>query len=274
MPCTLGLYEKSMPGSLSWDEKLSAAKAAGFDALEISIDETDEKLARLVWSREERLSLLKISREKNIMLNTICLSGHRKYPLGSSVKATEQRGMEIMEKAILFASDMGVRIIQLAGYDVYYGEQSSPDTRKRFVENIERSTLLAASKGVILAFETMENDFCNTIEKAMDFVNIVDSPYCKVYPDTGNISNATGDVAGDIRKGAGHIVAAHLKETVPGKFRDLKFGEGRVDFKLVTDELKAQGVRLYTAEFWYDGGSGWREELTRVNNFLRPYLAE
>ena len=44
---TLGLYEKAMPSDLSWREKLTAAKQAGFDFLEISIDETDAKLSRL-----------------------------------------------------------------------------------------------------------------------------------------------------------------------------------------------------------------------------------
>ena len=33
--------------SLSWREKLSFAKEAGYDFVEISIDEKDEKLARL-----------------------------------------------------------------------------------------------------------------------------------------------------------------------------------------------------------------------------------
>ena len=37
----LGLYEKSMPNTLALKEKLRQAKAAGFDFMEISIDETD-----------------------------------------------------------------------------------------------------------------------------------------------------------------------------------------------------------------------------------------
>lgn len=43
----LGLYEKAMPNTLSVREKLFATKKAGFDFMEISIDETDEKLSRL-----------------------------------------------------------------------------------------------------------------------------------------------------------------------------------------------------------------------------------
>ena len=57
---TLGLYEKSMPGTLTWKEKLLEAREAGFDFVEISIDETDEKRDRLNWTKEERLELVKI----------------------------------------------------------------------------------------------------------------------------------------------------------------------------------------------------------------------
>ena len=50
----LGLYEKSMPNTLTLEEKLRQAKAAGFDFMEISIDETDARLSRLDMTREER----------------------------------------------------------------------------------------------------------------------------------------------------------------------------------------------------------------------------
>ena len=33
----LGLYEKSMPNTLSWEEKLEVVKEAGFDYLEMSM---------------------------------------------------------------------------------------------------------------------------------------------------------------------------------------------------------------------------------------------
>ena len=81
---TLGLYEKAMPGDLNWKEKMLAAKEAGFDFIEISIDETDAKLARLDMSGEERLELVSLMRETGVPIRTMCLSGHRKYPLGSN----------------------------------------------------------------------------------------------------------------------------------------------------------------------------------------------
>ena len=51
----LGIYEKALPKNISWQDRLSIAKACGFDFVEISIDETDERLARLDWSEKERI---------------------------------------------------------------------------------------------------------------------------------------------------------------------------------------------------------------------------
>ena len=39
----LGLYEKSMPNTLSFKEKLETVKATGFDFLEISSFRVDER---------------------------------------------------------------------------------------------------------------------------------------------------------------------------------------------------------------------------------------
>ena len=54
----LGLYEKALPPELTWEERLRAVKELGFDYLEISVDEKDERLARLDWTQTERGVLL------------------------------------------------------------------------------------------------------------------------------------------------------------------------------------------------------------------------
>lgn len=272
---TLGLYEKAMPKTLTWKEKLEAARAAGYDFVEISIDETDEKLARLDWSREERRELVDLMYQIGIPVRTMCLSGHRKYPIGSNVPEICARGMEIMEKAIQLADDLGIRVIQLAGYDVYY-EESTPETVKRFGENLKKCEQMAARSGIVLGFETMETEFMNTVEKAMKYVQMIDSPYLGVYPDMGNITNAAKkygtDVLKDIRTGTGHLDAVHLKETVPGVFREVPFGTGHVDFPAVIRETWKAGVRRYVTEFWYTGNPGWKEELDFAVGMMRPIL--
>ena len=261
-----------MPADITWEERFCAAHRAGFDFIEISIDESDERLARLAWSEEKRKEFVKSMVGCGGCIKSMCLSAHRKYPIGSGVPETEREGMRIMEEAVIFARDLGIRIIQLAGYDVYYNEASNVGSKERFLENLAQSAMLAARHGVILALETMENNFMNTIEKAMYYVNEVGSPYLQVYPDMGNVSNGTENVTQDIRTGKGHIVAAHLKETVPGIFRDMRFGEGKVDFETVICCLKKQGVRSFTAEFWWDGKADWEDTLVFSHDFLVRYL--
>lgn len=272
---TLGLYEKAMPGSLTWKEKLLAAKSAGYDFVEISIDETDEKLSRLEMTGQERLELVRLMAETGIPIRTMCLSGHRKYPLGSSNPQVCGRGMEIMQKAIQLADDLGVRIIQLAGYDVYY-EESSLETKKRFLTNLKKAVNMAERTGVLLGFETMENEFMNTVEKAMKYVTLVGSSYLNVYPDIGNITNAAHtyktDVLEDLYIGKGHLVAMHLKETVPGRFREIPYGTGHVDFKNAVHTAWKLGIRKYVTEFWYTGSDAWAEDLKSASEMFRKIL--
>lgn len=271
----LGLYEKAMPGYLSMAEKLRAAKKAGYDYVEMSIDETDEKLNRLDSSKEERLELIRIMYEEGIMFRSICLSGHRKYPLGSPDPDVEKRSMEIMEKAIILADDLGIRTIQLSGYDVYY-EEGNEETRKRFEKNLMKSAQMAASHGVVLGFETMETEFMNTVKKAMKYVDMVDSIYLSVYPDIGNITNAAKiyhtSVEDDIRSGKGHLCSMHLKETRPGVFREVPYGTGHVDFKEGIRTAWECGVRRYVTEFWDVGHENWEEDLTRAVVRMRGIL--
>ncbi|NFI02945.1 L-ribulose-5-phosphate 3-epimerase [Clostridium botulinum] len=268
---TLGLYEKSMPNYLTWEEKLNCAKECGFDTIEISIDETEEKLSRLDMSIEERKNLVNLMFKTGIGIRTMCLSGHRKYPLGSLNEDTRDRGIDIMKKAVNLASDLGIRIIQLAGYDVYY-EDGNDETRKYFEENLKLSVDIASSKGIILAFETMETEFMNTVEKAMEFVEMVNSPYLQVYPDCGNVKNATLNygttVIDDFETGRGHIAAVHLKETVPGKFREITFGTGHVNFEEVINKSWELGVRKFTAEFWYVGNEDWKQVIKDTKKFM------
>ena len=271
----LGLYEKSMPASLSWTEKLEYAKTAGFDSLEISIDETDEKLARLDYSDEQLEEIRQAVRTVNLPIQSMCLSAHRKYPLGSLDKETLSRSLEIMEKACIFSNKLGIRIIQLAGYDVYYTEGSS-DTREVFSKNLKKAVELAAKYGVVLGFETMETDFMNTCTKAMKYVNENNSPYLGVYPDIGNLTNAARhsnlSVENDIKNATGHIFAAHLKEIIEGHYREIPFGTGDTLYDQAIKELYTQGVMRFTAEFWYKGSEKWVEDLKFANQYLREKI--
>ncbi|RKI93780.1 L-ribulose-5-phosphate 3-epimerase [Parablautia intestinalis] len=271
----LGLYEKAMPAQLSWKEKLRAAGAAGYDYVEISIDETEEKIRRIYMSREERLSMIYDMYETGTPIRSMCVSALTRYSLGNSDSELRSRGLEIARGAIQLAEDLGVRIVMIPGYDIYYGE-STVQTKQFFEENLEKVVLFAASLGVLVEMETMENAFMNTVWKAMYHVRKIRSAYLGVYPDSGNITNAAvsygSDEVQDILSGRGHISSLHLKESRPGKFREIPYGEGHVDFEKVIRAAWSIGVRKYVTEFWYQGSRTWEKDLSSVNERMRRIL--
>lgn len=271
----LGQYEKSMPSDLSWYEKLSCCRMFGFDYLEMSVDESDEKLARLNYTRQEKTDIIQAMQKSGVRIQSMCLSGHRKYPLGHPDVEVQKIALEIMGKAVQLADELGIRIIQLAGYDVYY-EESTQQTKEIFEKNLRKAVELAAKKGILLGFETMETPFMDTVEKSMKYVTDINSPYLGVYPDMGNLKNASllygKSVNEDIKTGRGHMIAAHLKETIPGQYREVPFGTGHTEYEENIKILKTQGVRMFVGEFWYTGNPEWKQDCHHAADFLREKL--
>ena len=68
----LGIYEKALPAGECWLERLQLAKTLGFDFVEMSVDETDERLSRLDWSREQRLALVNAIVETGVRVPSFC----------------------------------------------------------------------------------------------------------------------------------------------------------------------------------------------------------
>ena len=274
----LGLYEKAMPGSMTLGQKLDCAKDCVFDYVELSVDETDDKLARLEWTKEERLALVQEMYRAGLPIRSMCLSGHRRFPFGAKDPAVRQRGMEIMEKAIDLADDLGIRTIQLAGYDAYYEKDQWEHSREYFLEGLQKAVELAAAKGISMGFETMETPFMNTVWKSMFYVNHIDNPWLGVYPDCGNLTNAAvadgSSVVHDLYSGRGHIIAMHLKATKPGLFRDMVFDDptSHVDFEADIAQDWKLGVRRYVTEMWYLGSDKWMEDIRTANRAMRAIL--
>ena len=272
---SLGLYEKAIPSGMDFPEMLELTQQCGFDRLEISIDESDDRLARLNWSEGRQAALFTLCHETGVAIKTMCLSGHRRYPLGSHEKTVREQSVDIMRRAIDFCANAGISLIQLAGYDVYY-ETGDETTRQYFFENLCRSAEYAASRGVALGFETMETPFMDTVEKAMAYVSRVNSAWLGVYPDIGNLKNAAvlygTDVVEDLQKGEGHIFAGHLKETRPGVYRNMQFGEGHTEYQRNLVCLLGMGVRMFTGEFWYQDGQDYRTVISASNKFLREKI--
>ncbi|EIQ82834.1 UNVERIFIED_CONTAM: L-ribulose-5-phosphate 3-epimerase [Streptococcus canis] len=277
----IGIYEKATPKQFTWRERLQFAKDLGFDFVEMSVDESDARLARLEWTKEERLDLVKAIYETGIRIPTICFSGHRRYPLGSNDPVIEAKSLELMKQCIELAQDLGVRTIQLAGYDVYY-EEKSPETRARFIKNLRQSCDWAEQAQVMLSIEIMDDPFINSIEKYLAVEKEIDSPYLFVYPDTGNVSAWHNDLWSEFYNGHKSIAALHLKdtyavtETSKGQFRDVPFGQGCVDWEEMFAVIKKTNYNgPFLIEMWSENCETVEETraaIKEAQNFLYPLI--
>ena len=271
----LGIYEKAFDPNIGWEERLRKAKGLGFDFVEISIDESDERLARLDWTDSQIESFRRLCYEQGIGIQSMCLSGHRRFPFGSSKPEERKKAYEIMEKAINFSVAMGIRVIQIAGYDVYY-EPSTYQSVKFFREGMAWAAKQAEQRQVMLAMEVMDTPFINSISKHMAYEGMLHSPWYRVYPDMGNLSAwPENNVEFEFEKGIGSLVAIHLKDTLAvtdtfeGKFKGVPFGEGCVDFTRRFAQLEQAGyVGPYMIEMWYVEGTDDCVEIGKAKRWL------
>ncbi|KGD72967.1 xylulose 5-phosphate 3-epimerase [Tatumella morbirosei] len=270
----LGIYEKALPAGECWLERLQLAKQLGFDFVEMSVDESDARLARLSWNRQQRLQLVNAVAETGVRVPSMCLSAHRRFPLGSEDDAVREKALEIMRKAIGFAQDVGIRVIQLAGYDVYY-QQANDETRRRFREGLKQSIVMASRAQVTLAMEIMDYPLMNSISKALGYTHYLNNPWFQIYPDLGNLSAWDNDVQLELEAGKGHIVAVHVKDTRPGEFKNVPFGSGVVDFERCFRTLKQTGYSgPYLIEMWSETAEDPAAEVIKARAWVRERMVK
>ncbi|PTP43100.1 L-ribulose-5-phosphate 3-epimerase [Vibrio splendidus] len=275
----VGLYEKALPNELSWEDKLKQTKELGFDFLEISVDESDERRSRLDWNDEEVYALRRLCEKHGVPLQSMCLSAHRKFPFGSADPAIREQAVIHMEKAISLAYKLGIRTIQLAGYDVYY-EPADKVTHQRFIEGMKLSARLAERSGVMLAVEIMDTDYLNSLSKFEVLSREVNSPYFTAYPDVGNISGWNYDIVTELKLSKPHITQIHLKDTYKvtdeykGQFRDLVIGDGEVDFNAIFETLKeTECVVPLVIEMWAQD-ERWKENILTAQKRLNDVCVQ
>ncbi len=87
-----------------------------------------KRLARLAWTPSQLQRTFSINGERRFFIHSLCLSGHRRFPLGSLNKETREKGRKILSQAIRLAHQLNIRVIQIAGYDVFY-EEKTAETR-------------------------------------------------------------------------------------------------------------------------------------------------
>jgi L-ribulose-5-phosphate 3-epimerase len=267
----IGIYEKALPGRMAWPERLRAAADAGYDFVEISIDESAERLQRLTWCAAQRAALRVAAADGGASLLSMCLSAHRKYPMGSAFAEVRQRGLDIMRRAIDFAVDTGVQIVLVPGYDVFY-EHSDAGTLARYLSGLRMAVQWASEAGILLALENTDYSI-TSISQAMWYVRELDSPWLQVYADVGNLVAAGLDPIGELEAGTDRIAGIHVKDARPGEFRDVPLGKGMVPFVSIFRRLWETGFNgPIMLEMWGGDEAVSLERISRARKWIEERI--
>lgn len=249
----LGIYEKALPSAGDWDARLRAAAQAGFDFVELSLDPTPERLARLEWPPARRREVRRMIEDAGVPLQTMCLSATREYPPGTGDPARRAQALRILRGAVDLAADLGIRVIQVGGHDTLADEPPSRDSRARYVEAIQQMVAWASQRGVLLGLENQDYGYVNSPTAAVSVVHAVGSPYLGLYLDVGNLIVNGQTVATEIAAARGHLVGVHVKDARLNTPRRVPFGEGEVPFVAAFAQLRTMGYTgIMMIEMWND----------------------
>ena len=163
----------------------------------------------------------------------------------------------------------------------YYGSKI-PLTHENFIENLQRVVNFAAEHQVMISIETMDDCFINSIAKIKNVKKSIVSPWLQAYPDLGNISAwPDNQPKEDLTQGLDSIIAIHVKDVLSvtdqssGKFKDVPFGEGDVNFLGLFKALKRVGYQgTFTIEMWSENDIDADSKVVFAHDFIVDLLTQ
>lgn len=214
------------------DTMFTVAKEIGFDGVEYCIG--GDYRESLLWQEggAERLRALADRDGMEISSLSPGIFSSLNPIVPDAAKRAE--GREVLTHVIEVCPPLGTDIILVPMFprDV---DQWTDRTWEMLVEGLKPLSEVAERHEVTLALETTFN-----AEQLLMVIDRIGSQYVKVYYDVGNCTNRGFDVPAELRQLGDQIGMIHAKDT-DGKM----LGEGRVDFKGVSDALRDIGYDGY-----------------------------
>lgn len=265
----LGIYEKAIPLSYSWEEKFSYAKEAGFDSIELSIDARMPRFERLTWPREKWVALRELAKKYDCAFQTMSCTVTRFYPLGEMDDTIRNQGMEYFKQALQVADALQVKVMQIPAYDVYQKE-STDETKQRYVDALISLIPEIEKTSVIVAIEVLEDvPHMETIRQCVSVIEQINHPQIRLYADTGNVIYNGHNPEEDLSYDKGYIVACHLKDAVLHNEHNVPYGEGLVNFEACLKHFKDVGFDGYfVAECWHEIEQDYLPPIKQIHDFL------
>lgn len=186
-----GINIWSFPSNLSLNEVFKIAKDAGFDGVEIALDEKGE--LSLESTEADVLRVKQMAYDNGISLYSLATPLFWPYPLSSNDKGIRQKAKDIVRRQIEVAKGLGCDTVLVipGGVDVtFYPGYEVVDYDLVYDRALEAMLELkehAEEYEVIIGVENIWNKFLLSPLEMRDFVDKIDSDFVKVYFDVGNV---------------------------------------------------------------------------------------
>lgn len=186
-----GINIWSFPDTLKVGECIRLAKDAGFDGIELSLNETGE--LGLDCTEAELLSYRSLAEETGIQLTSLASGLYWSYSLTSSQASVRSKAKEIVKKQLEAAAVLGVDTILVVpgavGVDFVPGSEVVPyDAAYNYaLEAFTELAVEAERLNVNIAIENVWNKFLLSPLEMRDFIDKVGSERVGSYFDVGNV---------------------------------------------------------------------------------------
>ena len=154
-------------------EKFRAMKAAGFEGVE----------PMGAMNRDEVLAAFK---DTGLQAASVCCHTHWVKPLSAPDEATRKIGLDGLLQSLQDAHAYGATSVLLVP-GVARNGVSYEQCFERSIVEIRKAIPVAKDLGVKIAIENVGNDFIQTPEQAVEYLNAIDSEWVGWHFDIGNV---------------------------------------------------------------------------------------
>jgi len=231
---------------LSAEQIAQTVKQAGFDAVELTVDESG--LLTPDSTEQSCRQVAETFKSAGVKIASLATGLFWKFNYADPDPAVRQRAEDLTLHMLDMAAWLGTDAILVVPAVV--GRWNSPSPTVRYADALARTTEAlhrlageAESRGVCIALENVWNRFLLSPVEFADLIDRANSPYVGAYLDVGNVM-AFGYPEDWIATLGKRIVRIHIKDydlSQPGAAGFCPLGAGSVNWQAVVAALKEVG---------------------------------
>ncbi|WP_048744870.1 sugar phosphate isomerase/epimerase [Paenibacillus sp. P22] len=250
-----GINAWSFPAGTGIEESMDLALAAGFDGIELALEENGP--LSLESTDRDIIGIRKLAEDKGIELASLASGLYWSYPITSSDAAVRTKSADIVKRQLECAELLGVDTILVVpgavGVDFIPDAEAVPYDKayERALEGLSRLAKDAEAAKVAIGIENVWNKFLLSPLELRGFIDEIGSDYVGSYFDVGNVVHS-GYPEHWIPILGSRIKKVHFKDyrrQAGGLHGFVDLLAGDVDYPAVVGALRAIGYDSFvTAE--------------------------